>query len=159
MGKKKVTIRLAERQDLDGVVSLWTELMDLTAEYNPRYRLRAGAEEVQREIFVDMLRSEEMFIIVCQADSNIIAFANGYITSPAKVFAQSVLGYIENLYVIEPWRRRGIGREVANRAIAWLKHFGAIEITVNAIPKNTESLRFWRAMDFAVHRVAMNKTT
>ena len=157
MTKKKVTIRLAERGDIDQLVEMWTSLMNLTAEVNPRYRLRPGADDLQRAVFQDLLKRNDSFVIVATAGPKLIAFANGYFAYPSKVFAQSTIGVIENLFVVEPWRRHGIGKELVNRAMAWLKHFGAMELHVNVVPKNVVSLKFWRAMEFQVHRVAMVK--
>ncbi|HPQ69257.1 MAG TPA: GNAT family N-acetyltransferase [bacterium] len=157
MTKKKITIRLADRYDLNSVVKMWVELMELTAEFNPRYRLRSGAEEAQRALFADMLARDDSFLMVADVDGKLIAFANGYLTQPYKTFAQAPIGVIENLYVRESFRRRGLGREVSTRAAAWLTHFGATEVHVNVVPKNIDSLKFWRALGYEVHRVAMVK--
>jgi GNAT superfamily N-acetyltransferase len=157
MTKKKVTIRLAERGDLDQLVQMWADLMNLTAEVNPRYRLRAGADELQHAVFLDLLKRNDSFVIVAVAGPKLIGFVNGYFAYPSKVFAQSTIGVLENLFVVEPWRRHGIGRELVNRSVAWLKHFGALELHVNVVPKNVASLKFWRAMEFQVHRLAMVK--
>jgi GNAT superfamily N-acetyltransferase len=157
MTKKKVTIRLAERADVDQLVQMWVDLMNLTAEVNLHYRLRPGADELQHAMFVELLKRSDSFVIVACAGPNLIGFANGYFAYPSKVFAQSTIGVIENLFVVEPWRRRGIGKELVDRAMAWLKHFGAMELHVNVVPKNVASLKFWRAMEFQVHRVAMVK--
>jgi len=154
---KKITIRLADKYDLERIVKLWAELMNLTAEINPRYRLRSGAEEVQQKVFSELLANDDAFIIVAEAEKRIIAFANGFLTQPAKTFAQSKIGVIENLMVIEPWRRRGLGKELSNRAMAVLHKMGAIEIHVNVIPKNIVSLKFWRALGFEVQRLGMTK--
>jgi ribosomal protein S18 acetylase RimI-like enzyme len=153
----KYRIRLAQRNDLDAVVALWKELMDLTAEVNPRYRLRVNAEDQQRAIFTEYVRRADAYVIVAETAGRIISFSNGYLTMPAKTFAQSVIGVLENLMVAEEYRRQGIGREMAGKAIGWLGHHGAMEIYVNVIPKNVGSLRFWRAMGFEVQRLAMFK--
>jgi len=138
-------------------MKMWVKLMDLSAEYNPRYRLRANAEEVQRALFADFIVRDDAFLMVCEVDRRLISFANGFLTRPAKTFAQSTIGVIENLFVIKPWRRRGIGREMAARSASLLSHLGAVELHVNVIPKNTDSLKFWRALDYQVQRVAMFK--
>jgi ribosomal protein S18 acetylase RimI-like enzyme len=153
----KIRIRLAQREDLNAVVALWKELMDLTAEVNPRYRLRVNAEDQQRAIFSEYIRRSDAYVIVGEAAGRIVSFSNGYLTMPAKTFAQSVIGVLENLLVVEDYRRRGIGRETATKAIAWLGRQGAMEIYVNVIPKNVGSLKFWRAMGFEVQRLAMFK--
>lgn len=150
-------IRPARRQELDAVVGLWKELMDLTAEFNRHYRLRAGAADQQRTVFEEYLRREDSYILVGLVAGRVAAFSNGYLTMPAKSFAQAPIGVLENLFVTESQRRRGRGRELAEAAIGWLSQQGAAEIFVNVIPKNSGSLKFWRAMGFEVQRLAMTR--
>lgn len=148
-------IRLARRQELDEIVSLWKDLMDLTAEVNVHYRLRTGAVDYQRNIFEEYLRREDSYILVGLLNERVIAFSNGYLTMPAKTFVQSPLGVLENLFVVAAHRRQGYGQALAEAAIRWLANLGAAEIFVNVIPKNLGSLKFWRAMGFDVQRLAM----
>lgn len=150
-------IRQALRRDIPACVQLWKALMDLTARYNDRYRLRTGATELQREIFADYLRRDDSYLLVGEVDHRLLAFSNGYLTLPGKAFGQTSIGVLENLYVVETWRRQGGGRQMAEAAIEWLTREGALEIYVNVIPKNTNSLQFWRHMGFEVQRLAMTR--
>jgi ribosomal protein S18 acetylase RimI-like enzyme len=136
---------------------MWKDLMDLTAVYNSRYRLRAGAADLQRATFTDYLRREDSYLLVGEQAGELVSFSNGYLTVPGKTFAQTVIGVLENLFVVETARGRSLGRQTAEAAIAWLREQGAMEIYVNVIPKNNGSLRFWRAMGFDVQRLAMTR--
>ena len=131
--------------------------MNLTAIYDPRYRLRVGASDRQRAAFHEYLRREDSYITVGEVRGRVVSFSNGYLTVPAKAFAQTAIGVLENLYVVEELRRKGIGRQAAEYAIKWLNEKGAHEIFVNVIPKNGASLEFWQGMGFSVRRLAMTR--
>lgn len=152
-----VTIRPAQRGDLEPLAAMWEELMDLTAVFNPRYRLRAGSVDLQRAVFVDYLRRQGAYVLVGEVDGQVVSFSNGYVTLPAKTFAQAVIGVLENLFVGDQWRRMGIGKQMADAAIERLVDQGAQEIYVNVIPGNGASVKFWRAMGFEVQRLAMTR--
>jgi len=156
-----VIIRTAVWSDLDAVTDMWRQLMDLTAIYNRRYRLRPGALDMQRATFGDYLRRTDAYIVVAESESDgrLLAFSNGFMTVPSKTFAQAIIGILENLFVIEDYRRQQIGRRTAEYAIAWLTEKGAHEIYVNVIPRNATSVRFWDKMGFVVQRLAMTRQT
>jgi ribosomal protein S18 acetylase RimI-like enzyme len=150
-------IRLATRGDLEEIVALWKALMDLTADYNVHYRLRAGATDHQHAAFVEYLRRDDSYLLVGENEHRLVSFSNGFLTLPARTFGQATIGVLENLFVVEDHRGSGWGRATAEAAMSWLGRHGADEVHINVIPKNVGSLKFWRRMGFDVQRLSMGK--
>jgi GNAT superfamily N-acetyltransferase len=48
--------------------------------------------------------------------------------------AQRCYGYLWNVYVAPPYRRQGIGRELTQRAVTYLKSLGCTRIMLHASP-------------------------
>jgi GNAT superfamily N-acetyltransferase len=57
-------------------------------------------------------------------------------------------GFISDICVTERYRRRGIGRALAERAVRWCSGEGATSVELFAAERNPVSGAFWSAMGF-----------
>ena len=60
------------------------------------------------------------------------------------------VGFIEGWFVAEPFRNRGIGRDLMCAAEVWARDQGCVEMASDALIDNDPSLRAHRAMGFEV---------
>ncbi len=80
-----------------------------------------------------------------------------YVTKPAPVFTQHVLGIMENLYVHPDFRRRGIGRRLVDSSHRFFELLEVDEIYVNVIPANRLSKQFWSSMGYETKKLTMTR--
>lgn len=69
----------------------------------------------------------------------------------------AVRGTIQNLYVRPEYRNEGIGAELLGRAEGELVDAGTDVVAVEAMAENEDALRFYRAHDYDVHRLRLEK--
>ena len=70
-------------------------------------------------------------------------------------FTQETSGFIEDLYIAPPFRRRGYAEELAQAAFAELSRQGASSIQLDVLVNNEQSLAFWRKLGLALHHYAL----
>ncbi|MBZ0274471.1 GNAT family N-acetyltransferase [bacterium] len=145
----------ARLADLPRVVDLWMELMRLTERFNKRYALAPGARRLQESYMRSFFDSSSAAIFVAREGERAGAFANVYITKPAPVFAQHVLGIIENIYVEPDFRGRGLGRQLVEASHRFFRTFRVDEVYVNVIPANENSRKFWEHMGYSTQKLTM----
>jgi N-acetylglutamate synthase len=58
-------------------------------------------------------------------------------------------GYLQHLAVAPPHRRRGIGRALAERALAALAAYGIDKCHLMVLPANTDARAFWARLGWA----------
>ncbi|MCL5960009.1 MAG: GNAT family N-acetyltransferase, partial [Chloroflexi bacterium] len=64
------------------------------------------------------------------------------------VFRRGERGLIYNLYVKRLWRRRGIGRQLMDEAISWIKNKGGEIVFLNVASQNEEARQFYDQLGF-----------
>jgi aminoglycoside 6'-N-acetyltransferase I len=64
--------------------------------------------------------------------------------------ASHPVGYVEGWYVVENWRRQGIGAELLRAAEDWARNQGCIEMASDAAIDNAVSQRAHEALGFEV---------
>jgi GNAT superfamily N-acetyltransferase len=79
------------------------------------------------------LRDPEAAIFVCERDAALLGFCTVRI----------------DLMVRENERRRGVGRGLVERALAWVAERGVERCEVRVASLNAEGQRFWRSIGFA----------
>ncbi len=64
---------------------------------------------------------------------------------------------LERMFVTSGWRGRGVGRQLAERFLAWAREHGTAWVTVTAYAANTEALAFYERLGFARHTVTLGQ--
>jgi aminoglycoside 6'-N-acetyltransferase I len=64
--------------------------------------------------------------------------------------ASHPVGYVEGWYVVENWRRQGIGAELLRAAEDWARNQGCIEMASDTAIDNAVSQRAHEALGFEV---------
>jgi len=129
-------------RDEDVWVSVWNEAF--------------GEFEDFRSISVeDMLKSEEnpafdaagMFLV--ELDGKPVGIVNAYVDK----MREEKKGFIRVLGVVPEYRRRGVGRSLAQKAIESLKERGMQTVEASAVVGKPEAVNLWEGMGFYGVRV------
>jgi ribosomal protein S18 acetylase RimI-like enzyme len=75
----------------------------------------------------------------------------------ANPFTQQTHGFIEDLSIAPPFRRRGYAEELARAAFAEISRHGACEIQLEVLANNQQALAFWQRLGLGTrhHVLAM----
>lgn len=145
-------------EQMDAVLNMWESLLVLTSKVSKRFQLAENAVDHQREFFREHHDNENTFCLVASLDGKEIGFANGYVILPSKIFLQSHIGLIENIFIDETYRRRGFGAQLVQACYDWFYDMAINEIYVNVIPANKGSKAFWKAMGYKTHKITLSKS-
>ena len=127
---------------LPRVEALWYELKEHHQGMDPRFpdmstpdfQLRkAGLKDRAKELLVDL--------VLRKSDGR----EAGYCFSTVDA---NGIGEIESLYVREEFRRQGIGRELAMRALSWMDQKHATAKRVSVLSGNKEAIGFYEHFGF-----------
>src|SRR5687768_5352554 len=107
-----------------------------------------SVEEHARELG-PQLESAADCTLIAEADGYVIGFLEGRLRSHADGCATSPVGYVEGWFVMEPWRRRGVGRALVQRFELWAAERGCRELASDTWLHNTESQRAHESLGFS----------
>ena len=141
-------VRLATRRDIEHVVALWIALTEYHAALEPLFAMRDHAEDEVRRIVEAQLRDPDTVLFVAEADAALIGLCIVRVDRAPPIHAEVCRGEITDLFVAEAFRRGGIGRGLADAALAWAREQGAERIEVRVAPDNQRGQDFWRASGF-----------
>ena len=141
-------IRRADHRDLEHLVALWIDLTEHHAGIDPLFELRAGAEDEVRRLLEAQLRDPETAVFVREESGRLAGFCSVRIARAPPIHREVARAEITDLAVREERRRRGIGRALAEAALAWVRERGVSRAEVRVTAGNAEGQRFWRALGF-----------
>lgn len=150
-------VRPAQRRDVEAIVDLWAEMMHLHGGLDDRFRFAADAPRAMDQHVRRCLRSRQARVFVADAGGALVGYVLAELHVRLPIYPVGRYGFVSDLIVHEPYRRRGIGKLLAERAIAWLRSEGVTSAELYAAEANPDAVAFWRAMGFRSYLKMMRK--
>ncbi len=141
-------IRPAQREDSTAILHLWQELMDMHASMDPRFRLGGDAAAAYTEQLKAMMKNSRCAVLVAVIGGRVVGYATAELVERPRTYPAGKYGFISELFVLGRYRRLGIGRSLARRALLWLLSLGATQVELLAAVNNDVSLAFWESIGF-----------
>jgi ribosomal protein S18 acetylase RimI-like enzyme len=63
---------------------------------------------------------------------------------------ENSIGYIEDLFVLKRWRRRGIGKALLKTALAYFRDIGIHRVQLELWSANKNAFQLYRTFEFSV---------
>jgi aminoglycoside 6'-N-acetyltransferase I len=105
--------------------------------------------EAMRAEFEDMLDSDRHVVFVAEADGGAIGFVHMSLRFDyVEGSASSPVGYVEGVYVEEPYRHGGVARKLIEAGEGWAKSRGCRELASDAELDNVHSQKFHLKIGF-----------
>jgi ribosomal protein S18 acetylase RimI-like enzyme len=143
-----IVVRRAELRDLGDILPLWEEMMRFHAALDPRLEVGPEGASYMRRVFREWLGSKDCWVLVAEAEGQIVGYIVGRVADNPPVFRLQTYGHISDICVAPEWRRRGVGRRLYQALREWFKEKDLSVVQLNAAHRNSTSLAFWRAMGF-----------
>jgi GNAT superfamily N-acetyltransferase len=99
-------------------------------------------------LLVATLRDPEAAVFVCERDDALLGFCTVRIDRAPPIQAEVQRAEITDLMVLASERRRGVGRALVERALAWVKARGVERCEARVASSNSEGQQFWRSVGF-----------
>lgn len=107
-----------------------------------------STEELETE-FSELLKDDACAVFLSEQDGKPVGFAQCQLRHDyVEGTDSSPVGYLEGIYVAEPYRNRGIAAALLAACEDWAREQGCTEFASDCELTNTESLRFHLAAGF-----------
>ncbi|MFB6470674.1 MAG: GNAT family N-acetyltransferase [Vulcanisaeta sp. AZ3] len=143
-----VTIREARESDVDNLMDLVVRLKRLNGEFDPLFSARNDCAERAREYLLNAIRdSKSHLVLVAEDYGKIIGVIKADIRERL-FYSPSIEGAIVDFYIMPEYRRKGLGRQILEKAISLLRERGAQLITAEFPTQNQIAINFYNKMGF-----------
>lgn len=143
-----VTIRRAGEADVPIIVELNYALFQEDArQRDPFMNLNWPREEGQ-EYFTKLLKNEKSLGLLAERNGEVIGYLVGYLMRSSRLRPVK-LAELESMYVREEYRSQGVGRQLVERFLEWIREQGGERVSVTAYAANERAIAFYRKMGFA----------
>ena len=103
------------------------------------------------------LRSENTIFLIAE-EREPIAYIFGEIRKSTSLFKHRKRGIIHDLFVLEGWRGKGVGKVLVNEIKKWFKNKGVSWVLVCVLSTNKNAIKFWRKLGFKDYWIEMETT-
>ena len=145
----EVTLIAGGGELLERIEPLWLELRAHHAALSPTWReglLSTGFEERRRELLSKAKRG--LHVVLAHRRNAMV----GYCIS---TLADNGQGEVDSIYVTAVVRGRGIGKQLMQDAMAWLRERGAHPIVVEVMAGNVAAEKLYESFGFSARTVRM----
>ena len=141
-------IRLALESDARRIGELWAEMVAYHAQFDAfTFRAAANGAALYERRLLERLDDPLSRVLVAEADGDVAAYASAMIADiTTEMFQPLRCGLLADIYVSEPWRRRGLGRRLVERLCLWFRDRGVAHFEWHVSARNSEALAFWEAI-------------
>ncbi|MGC8542380.1 MAG: GNAT family N-acetyltransferase [Vulcanisaeta sp.] len=143
-----VTIREAREGDVEYLVDLVVRLKRLNSEFDPLFSARSDCAERAREYLLNAIRDNKNHLILVAEDMGKIVGVLKADIRERLFYSPSIEGAIVDFYVMPEYRRKGLGRQMLERAVTILRERGAQLITAEFPTQNQIAINFYNKMGF-----------
>jgi len=143
-----VTIREARENDVEGLVDLVVRLKRLNSEFDPLFSARNDCAELAREYLISAIRDNKNHLVLVAEDAGKIVGILKADIRERLFYSPTIEGAIVDFYVMPEYRRKGLGRQILDKAIAILRERGAQLITAEFPTQNQIAINFYNKMGF-----------
>lgn len=150
VAKPKVQYKVLPRAELRRIEPLWEKLNDHHLKNSTHFSDYYGLFSFKQRMEKFQDPQLKMRIEVAIIDSKTIGYSLSSITKRAEAV-------LDSIFIERPYRRLGIGTNLAKRAFAWMDEEGALSKSLSVVYGNEEVLPFYRKFNFYPIRTELNQ--
>ncbi len=141
-------VREAETRDLDRIAALWTAITAHHEQLDPLFTMRRDAGDELRQLLAALHRDRDAAIFVYDEQGNLPGMCIVRVDRSPPILEEVERAEITDLGVRQDRRRAGIGRELVDAALGWIRDCGVERVEVQVAHGNQEGQAFWRSLGF-----------
>ena len=154
-----ISIRIAEKQDLESLHSLWMEIMQHHTGQGPMFDYDANYDVELKKSSADRIKGKEQRCFVAVEGEHVIVCIFCRINNIPPFIAIKKTGYIAETVVSIKARSKGIGTQLVKTAQAWFDENNCEATELQVAVQNEAGIRFWERLGFKpstyhMHRLA-----
>ena len=151
-------IRKATIDDLQKIQELNLKLFEKEyKEYDPLLNLNWTFGKEGTEYFKNRILKEDGCVLVALVDNEIVGYLCGGIREAEKYRNLPIVAELENMFVLEKFRSKGIGTQLVNECVKWCKAKNVGKIRVEASAPNKKAIKFYRSNGFKDYTLVLER--
>lgn len=143
MMKSEFLIRKARMADTRTLDAMLTELIG----YETRYDSNLDASYQVQDNYARLVEEEGCALLVAEAEGRILGFLYGFLYQIPGMFVKPV-ALLDALFVLEPYRGRGIATALFFAFRRFAAENGACRIELKVMSRNENALHFYEKLSF-----------
>jgi len=143
-----VEIRAAAPRDLPGIIEAWDELSALHATLDSAFERSERWQEEYRHFVRSLIGREDALVVVAVHDRELIGYGVGRISVLPGFFQLRRRGYVHDVVTRESYRKKGVGRRLAESLLAWMRDEGISTVELTVAVRNADAVAFWDRLGF-----------
>lgn len=137
-------IRKAEISDFESLLILSKKLFDFEEQFDRKYNLDWTYSDIGRSYFKTKLEHPNSIIFIAEIENEVVGYILGFVSNNLSRLLNPICE-IENTYVVENFRNRGIGTKLIESVKNEAKNRNVKILRVGAIAQNTEAIKFYKS--------------
>ncbi len=147
-------IRKARVEDVNDILRLNQKLFD--NEYsNFDKTLDCGWPPNNKDYFKDSIKDENFISLVAVSNRKIIGYLIGSIHKAEEYRKLKELAEVDNTFVLEEHRGKGVGKKLFEEFLEWSKKRGIDRMKVVASSKNKKAINFYKKCGFKDYNLTL----
>ena len=144
-------VRAATLGDHNGMCALLNEVDELHRLNVPWMFRKPAAEPRSKEFFERLIVREDSMLLVAEAPLHLVGVATVLMRDAPDfaVFVTQRWGVLDNIAVLESWRRRGVGTSLIREAERWARSRGATWVELGVYEFNEAARSFYRRLGYS----------
>jgi ribosomal protein S18 acetylase RimI-like enzyme len=144
-----ILIKVATMNDLKKVQELNLKLFEKEhEEYDPSFDLNFTFSESGTKYYKDRISKAEGCVLVAIVDDKVVGSLCGTIVKSEEHRNLPIVAELENSFVLEEFRSKGIGKKLFNEFVEWCKTKNVGKLRVEAAAQNELAIKFYRKNNF-----------
>jgi GNAT superfamily N-acetyltransferase len=145
----EIIIRKATTKDLQKVQELNLRLFEKEQkEYDSLLDLNWTFGKIGTNYYNEMISEENGCVLVAIVENKIIGYLCGGLVKPKSFRKLPIAAEVENTFVLDEFRSKGVGGKLYNEFIEWCKTKGVTKVRVLTYAKNNLAVKFYKKKNF-----------
>jgi len=139
-------IREATTADLPAIERMWQALTAEMHAADARFQLAGDALTRWRNDAPHWLAAASHGMWVVEIDAHVVGFADAELWRAPPMYVDEAIAFINHLYVVPAYRRKGLGRVLLDRVQQWAVAKRCNHLQWRTLAANASGRAFWQAV-------------
>lgn len=137
-----MTIRPVKDEDIDGIVDLACEFERYLDELESTPESERISRQTIKDVLLEGFSDPKHVILVVEEDEKLIGLSDFWVYPEFIHGGQSA--YLNNLFILENYRRKGTGSKLLSETIEKVKEKNAVALHISILPENIIAQNFYK---------------
>ena len=152
-----VRVRPLSPEEVPDLRALWLSFMTFHADFGPDYAFEPDAWPLVQRRFVHAALDNEHLLLGAFLGTELVGYLFAFIFANYPGYLPAKIGFVNDLFVREDQRRRGIGRSLLAHAEDWFRAQKISFFQLSVAYNNQTALAFWRSCGYRPYSIGMIK--